>query len=191
MMTVALDVPERRADARAQLAAVSEDGEVLLELQAETQPQELRRVVSGIRGRKRVVFEQGPLSGLIRPEQPGVSGDALAGIADEIIAADPGASGAGLPSGALTRPAREERAHREGRGLDGREGYAAQGRRSRATGRSIRCTCRRSRALQRPTLVRRSRAGPYRTFRSVVRYDHAMSRACLSTDRRSPRRRAA
>ena len=109
----------RAGAASTQLAAVSEHGEVLLEPQAETRPEELGRVVSGTSGPRRVVFEEGPLSGPIR--------DALKGVAREVVAADPGAPGAGLLSGALTRPADEERAHRPRRGPDRREGRAGPG----------------------------------------------------------------
>ena len=52
MKTVALDV---HADV-CQLALVTKDGEVLLEMQVPTRPEELRRVVAGIPGPKRVVF---------------------------------------------------------------------------------------------------------------------------------------
>ncbi len=85
MKTVALDV---HADV-CQLALVTKDGEVLLEMQVATRAEELRRVVAGIPGPKRVVFEEGPMSGLIHPEQPGVSGDALKDVADEVTSVDP------------------------------------------------------------------------------------------------------
>ncbi len=52
MKTVALDV---HADVT-QLAIVTEHGEVLLEMQVRTRPEELRRIVAGIAGPKRVVF---------------------------------------------------------------------------------------------------------------------------------------
>jgi len=73
MKTIALDVHT----VQSQMDVVSEDGEVLLERQVETDPEELRRAVVAIPGPKRVVFEEGPLSGLIR--------DALASVADEVI----------------------------------------------------------------------------------------------------------
>ncbi len=85
MKTVALDV---HADV-CQLALVTKDGEVLLEMQVPTRTEDLRRVVAGIPGPKRVVFEEGPMSGLIHPEQPGVSGDALKDVADEVTSVDP------------------------------------------------------------------------------------------------------
>jgi hypothetical protein len=132
MMNVALDVHSRLT----QLAAVSEHGEILLELQVETRSEELRRLVSGISGPKRVVFEERPLSGLIR--------DAPKGVAQEIIAAD---------------PARNALIARAEDSTDDKD------------------------ALR---LARLSRTGPvhpvyvpeepHRTLRSVVRYDHAMSR---------------
>ena len=68
---------------------MTKDGEVLLEMQVPTRPEESRRVVGGIPGPKRVVFEEGPMSGLIHPEQPGVSGDALKDVADEVMSVDP------------------------------------------------------------------------------------------------------
>lgn len=132
MVTVALDVHSGLT----QLAAVSQDGEVLLELQVETRPEELRRVVSGIRGPKRVVFEEGPLSGMIN--------DALKGVAQEIIAADP-------TMNALIARAEDSTDEKD--------------------------------ALRLATLARAGSVHPvyvpeepYRTLRSVVRYDHAMSR---------------
>lgn len=66
---------------RSQLAVADECGEVLLEMQVRTSPEDLRQVVGGIPGRKRVIMEQGPLSGMIC--------DALEDVADEIIVADP------------------------------------------------------------------------------------------------------
>ena len=78
MKTIALDVHSEWS----QLTAFSDEGgEILLELKVLTQAEELRRVVSGITGPKRVVFEEGPMSGLIK--------DALTGVADEIISSDP------------------------------------------------------------------------------------------------------
>jgi hypothetical protein len=102
------------------------------------------RVVSGISGPKRVVFEEGPLSGLIR--------DALKGVAQEVIAADP-------TKNALIAHAEDSTDEKD--------------------------------ALR---LARLSRTGsvhpvylpeePYRTLRSVVRYDHAMSREVGATKSR-------
>jgi len=77
MKTVTLDV---HAEA-CQMAVISPEGEILIELQVETKPEELRRVVSGIPGPKRVILESGPLSGLIH--------DALEGLADEVVSSDP------------------------------------------------------------------------------------------------------
>ena len=58
MKTVTLDVHSGES----QMAVISPEGEIVIELQAETTPEELRRVVSGIPGPKRVVLENGPLS---------------------------------------------------------------------------------------------------------------------------------
>lgn len=77
MKTVSLDVHSETS----QLVAVSEDGEILLEMKVSTQAEELRRIIEGIPGPKRVVLEQGPMSGMIH--------DALADVADEIISCDP------------------------------------------------------------------------------------------------------
>lgn len=63
------------------MAVVSEEGEVLLELQVETSPKELRRVVSGVGGPKRVVMEEGPMSAMVA--------DALRDVADKVISCDP------------------------------------------------------------------------------------------------------
>jgi transposase len=76
--TIALDVHK---DWTQLTAASDQTREILLELKVRTSQEELRRVVSGIPGPKRVVFEEGPLSGLIR--------DALKGTAEEIISCDP------------------------------------------------------------------------------------------------------
>jgi len=59
----------------------SEGGEVLLEQRVPTTREDLRRAIGGIRGRKRVVFEHGPLTTLIK--------DALVDLVDEVVAADP------------------------------------------------------------------------------------------------------
>jgi transposase len=64
-----------------QMVVMSEEGEILIELRVETTPEELRRVVGGVPGPKRVIFEEGPLSAMIH--------DALEGVADEIISCDP------------------------------------------------------------------------------------------------------
>ena len=68
MKTVTLDAHTERS----QMAVISPDGEILIELQVETSPEELRRVVSGIPGPKKVVLENGPLSAMIH--------DALVGL---------------------------------------------------------------------------------------------------------------
>ncbi len=77
MKTVALDVHTGRS----QMAVISEEGEVLIELQVATEPDELRRVVRGVPGPKRVVFEEGPLSAMIH--------DALKDVADQVVSCDP------------------------------------------------------------------------------------------------------
>ena len=78
MKTISLDVHSEWS----QMAVVTEDGEISLEMKVQTQGEELRRVVGGVPGPKRVVFEEGPMSALIK--------DALEGVADEIISCDPG-----------------------------------------------------------------------------------------------------
>ena len=55
--------------------------QMLLEMQVPTRAGDLRRIVSGVPGRKRVVMEHGPMSGLIH--------EALDDLADEIVSADP------------------------------------------------------------------------------------------------------
>jgi len=77
MKVVSLDVHSESS----QLCVVTEDGEVILEMKVATKAEELRRVVGGIPGPLRVVFEEGPLSGLIH--------DALSDLAEEIISCDP------------------------------------------------------------------------------------------------------
>jgi transposase len=74
---VSLDV---HAEA-SQLCAVTEEGEVLLEMKVATDPAILRTIIGGIPGPKRVVFEEGPLSGRLM--------DALKDVADEVISCDP------------------------------------------------------------------------------------------------------
>lgn len=76
MKTVSLDVHAESSE----IVAVSEGGEILLKMQVATETEELRRIVGGIAGPKRVVFEEGPMSGMIR--------DALEGLADEIVSCD-------------------------------------------------------------------------------------------------------
>ncbi len=77
MKTVTLDAHTGQS----QMAVMSPDGEILIELQVETSPEELSRVVSGIPGPKRVVLENGPLSAMIH--------DALEGLAEEVVSCDP------------------------------------------------------------------------------------------------------
>jgi len=78
MRTISFDV---HAD-RCQMAVLNKDAEVVLEMQVPTSQEEIRRVVAGIPGPKRVVFEEGPLSGLIY--------DAVKDVADEVMSTDPG-----------------------------------------------------------------------------------------------------
>ncbi len=77
MKTVSLDVHSDSS----QLAVASESGEIFMEMKVATDANELRRIVAGIQGPKRVVFEEGPMSGMLF--------DAFEGVADEIISADP------------------------------------------------------------------------------------------------------
>jgi transposase len=74
---VSLDV---HTDA-SQLTVMDERGEVQLEMKVATQAEALRAVVGGIEGPKRVVFEEGPLSGMIQ--------DALKDLCEEVISCDP------------------------------------------------------------------------------------------------------
>ena len=76
MKTIALDVHSGCS----QMAVMSAEGEILLELRVETKPEELRRIISGVEGPKRVVMEQGPLSAMIH--------DALKDVADSVISCD-------------------------------------------------------------------------------------------------------
>ncbi len=77
MKTVTLDAHTEWS----QMAVISAGGEILIELQVETTPEELRRVVSGIPGPKRVILENGPLSAMIH--------DALEGLAEQVVSCDP------------------------------------------------------------------------------------------------------
>lgn len=132
MKTIALDVHTEWS----QLAAYNEAGETLLELKVATTAQELQRVIKGIPGPKRVVFEEGALSGMIR--------DALVDRVEELVSAD------------TTRNALIARAEDANDENDTRR------------------------------LAMLSRAGalhpvyvppePYRTWRSLVRYDASMAR---------------
>jgi transposase len=74
---VSLDV---HAEA-SQLAVVDESGEVQFEMKVPTEPEALRAVVAGIRGPKRVVFEEGPLSAMVH--------DALKDLCEEVVSCDP------------------------------------------------------------------------------------------------------
>jgi transposase len=75
--TVSLDV---HAEA-SQVTVVSESGEVVVELKTATEREALRAVVGGVPGRKRVVFEEGPLSGALH--------DWLKDLAEEVVSCDP------------------------------------------------------------------------------------------------------
>jgi len=94
MKTVTLDAHTERS----QMAVISPEGEILIEFQVETTPEELRRVVSGIPGPKGVVLEMGPLSAMIHPAhvsaglrvgRANAPGDALDGVAEEVVSCDP------------------------------------------------------------------------------------------------------
>jgi transposase len=65
-----------------QMGVVEEEtGEVILEMKVRTDPEELRRVIGGIPGPKKVIFEEGPMSGMIK--------DALEGVVSEVVSCDP------------------------------------------------------------------------------------------------------
>jgi transposase len=64
-----------------QLCVQDEGGQVLLEMQVATRAEELRRVIGGIPGPKSVVFEEGPMSGMIS--------DAVRDLVDEVISCEP------------------------------------------------------------------------------------------------------
>ena len=65
----------------AELVVVSEEGEIILEMKVATDLALLRQIIGGIPGQKRVVFEEGPLSGRLT--------DALRDVADDVISCDP------------------------------------------------------------------------------------------------------
>ena len=67
MKIVSLDVHAESS----QLTAVSEEGEIILELMIPTEPDELRRIVGGMPGPKRVVFEEGQRRVRSQAELPG------------------------------------------------------------------------------------------------------------------------
>ena len=77
MKTISLDV---HADA-SQVTVVSREGEVIFEMKTPTRREELRSVIGGVAGPKRVVFEEGPLSGSLH--------DWLEDLCEEIISCDP------------------------------------------------------------------------------------------------------
>ncbi len=77
MKIVSLDVHTETS----QLCLSNEDGTVVFEMQVSTQAEELRRVIGGIAGPKCVVFEEGPLTGMIS--------DAVRDLVDEVISCDP------------------------------------------------------------------------------------------------------
>ena len=77
MKIVSLDVHSEAS----QLVAVSEEGEIFLEMKVATDMALLRQIIRGIPGRKRVVFEEGPLSGRLT--------DALRDVADDVVSCDP------------------------------------------------------------------------------------------------------
>lgn len=77
MKIVSLDVHKDAS----QLTVVSEQGELLLEMIVPTQAEALRAVIGGIAGPKKVVFEEGPLSGMIH--------DAVKDRCEEVVSCDP------------------------------------------------------------------------------------------------------
>lgn len=63
------------------MTAISrETGEVLLEKKVRTERDELRQVICGLPGLKRILFEEGPMSGMIR--------DTLEDVADDVVSCD-------------------------------------------------------------------------------------------------------
>lgn len=77
MKIVSLDVHSNAS----QVVVVSEEtGEILFERKVDTDPVELREFVAGVCGPKRVVFEEGPLSGMLV--------DGLSDVADEVVSCD-------------------------------------------------------------------------------------------------------
>jgi hypothetical protein len=76
MKTVALDVHTEMT----QLCVCLADGRVVAEKAIETKAEVLRREVGAVQGPKRVVFENGPLAGMVM--------DAVRGVAEEVISCD-------------------------------------------------------------------------------------------------------
>ena len=137
MKTISLDVHAELS----QLSVVSEHGEVLLEMQVPTRAGDLRRIVSGVPGRKRVVMEHGPMSGLIH--------EALEGLADEIVSADPARN-------ALIAKSEDSNDERDAQRLGVLD---------------------RAGALHEAYVPEE----PYRTFRSLVKYDRVLQRSTSAT----------
>lgn len=77
MKVVSLDVHKDAS----QLTVMDERGEVQLEMKVATQAEALRSVIGGIGGPKRVVFEEGPLSGMVY--------DAVKDLCEEVTSCDP------------------------------------------------------------------------------------------------------
>jgi len=140
MKTVALDVHSETS----QMTVVSPAGEILLEMKLLTRPEDLRRVIAGIDGPKRVVFEEGPMSGMIK--------DALAGAAEEIVSCDP-------TQNALIARAEDKNDERDALRL---------------------AVLSQAKAIH-PVYVPPE---PYRTLRSLVRYDHALARSIAGAKNR-------
>jgi transposase len=121
-----------------QLTVISDEtGELLLEMKVRTDPAEMRQVVAGLPGPKKVLFEEGPMSGLLR--------DALEGVADEVVSCDP------------TKNALVARSEHSTDELDARR---------------LGLLCRAG--VIHPVYVP---IEPYRTLRSLVRYDHHLARS--------------
>jgi transposase len=77
MKIISLDVHSEKC----QLVACMADGEIFLETIVPTKTEDLKKVIGAIPGPKRVIFEEGPMSGLIH--------DALHGLVDELVSSDP------------------------------------------------------------------------------------------------------
>lgn len=140
MKTVALDVHSETC----QMTVVSPKGEVLLEMKLATHPENLRCVIAGIDGPKRVVFEEGPMSGMIQ--------DALAGVAEEVISCDPAHN-------ALIARAEDKNDERDALRL---------------------AMLSQAKAIH-PVFVPPE---PYRTLRSLVRYDHGLQKSITGVKNR-------
>lgn len=132
MNTVALDVHSEWC----QMAVISDSGDVLQEMRVRSRAKDLRSAVKKVKGPKRIVFENGPLSGMLC--------DAFRGLAKEVVSCD-------VVRNALISRAEDSNDERDARrlGLLARAG-AVHG-----------------------VYVPKE---PYRTLRSLTRYDHRLAR---------------